>query len=85
MKDRKVYHEKALLYFCFDPDGLHHPDRDRSGHSEILPARYYRQYILLFRLRTAGAGAASTVTAEFAGVLDPRGNSIIAARQGLKE
>jgi prepilin-type N-terminal cleavage/methylation domain-containing protein len=53
--------------------------------SEILPARYYRQYILLFRLRTAGAGGASSVTAEFAGVLDPRGNSIVSARQSLKE
>lgn len=58
---------------------------DSVPYSEILPARYYRQYILLFRLHATGAGATATVTAEFAGVLDPRGNSIVSARQGLKD
>lgn len=55
---------------------------DSAPFSEILPARYYRQYILLFRLRPS---AASTVTAEFAGVLDPRGQTIHAARLSLRE
>ena len=58
---------------------------DSAPYSEIIPARYYRQYILLFRLRTAGTGSATPVTAEFASVLDPCGNTIPAARQGLKE
>ena len=53
--------------------------------SEVIPAKYYRQYILLFRLRKAGSGSVSSVTAEFAGVLDPQGNSIRAARHALKE
>lgn len=54
---------------------------DSAPYSEALPAKYYRQYILLFRLRTAGAA----VTAEFAGVLDPMGNTIRAARHLLRD
>lgn len=58
---------------------------DVAPYSEVIPAKYYRQYILLFRLRTAGSGSVSSVTAEFAGVLDPQGNTIRAARHALKE
>lgn len=54
---------------------------DAAPYAEILPARYYRQYILLFRLRPAATGS---VTAEFAGVLDPCGRSVTDARQSLK-
>ena len=58
---------------------------DAAPYSEVIPAKYYRQYILLFRLRTSGSGSVSSVTAEFAGVLDPQGNTIRAARHALKE
>ncbi len=58
---------------------------DAAPYSEALPAKYYRQYILLFRLRTTGSGSVSAVTAEFAGVLDPMGNTIRAARHLLRE
>ncbi len=49
--------------------------------SEIIPSKYYRHYILLFRLRTLPG----TVVAEFAGVLDPSGHSIPSARLSLKD
>ncbi len=58
---------------------------DAAPYSEAIPAKYYRQYILLFRLRTSGSGSVSSVTAEFAGVLDPQGNTIRAARHALKD
>ena len=51
---------------------------------EVLKKKYYRQYILLVRLVTSGAGTAATVKAEFAGVLDPQGNTVRAAREALK-
>lgn len=56
---------------------------ETAPYSEVLQKEYYRQYILLLRLRTTGAGAASVTTAEFAGVLDPEGNSIRKARFSL--
>ena len=43
--------------------------------------KYYSRYILLFRLRSTGAGSVSVVLPEFAGVLDCCGNTIRAARQ----
>lgn len=58
---------------------------DSAPYSEVVPAKYYRRYIVLFRLRMAATGSAQGVTVEFAGVLDPQGNTIPAARQALKE
>lgn len=55
---------------------------DTAPASEILPAKYYRRYILLFRLRKSPA---SVVTAEFAGVLDPLAHSVSSARLTLKD
>ena len=52
--------------------------------SEVLKKTYYRQYILLIRLAATGSGSAATAKAEFAGVLDPQGNTVRAARQLLK-
>lgn len=54
---------------------------DTVPFSEIIPAKYYRQYILLIRLHPLPG----TVLAEFAGVLDPCGHSIQAARLTLKD
>jgi len=51
---------------------------------EVLKKMYYRQYILLIRLKSSSAVGASTTTAEFAGVLDPFGNTVRTARQLLK-
>ena len=53
-------------------------------YSDVLRKTYYRQYILLIRLVTSGSGSTATAKAEFAGVLDPQGNTIRAARQLLK-
>ena len=53
-------------------------------YSDVLRKTYYRQYILLIRLVTSGFGSAATAKAEFAGVLDPQGNTIRAARELLK-
>ena len=57
---------------------------ETAPYSEVLGSEYYRQYILVFRLKTSGGGSASIVTAEFAGVLDPEGNTIRKARYLLK-
>lgn len=54
---------------------------DSVPSSEIIHSKYYRHYILLFRLRTLPG----TVVAEFAGVLDPSGRSIPSARLSLKD
>lgn len=54
---------------------------DSTPSSEIIPAKYYRQYILLFRLRSV---ASAGVSAEFAGVLDPCGHPLSSARETLK-
>lgn len=53
-------------------------------YSDVLRKSYYRQYILLVRLVTTGSGSLATVKAEPAGVLDPLGNTVNAARQALK-
>lgn len=55
---------------------------DTAPSSEILPAKYYRRYLLLFRLRKTSP---SLVTVEFAGVLDPLGHSVSSARLTLKD
>ena len=49
--------------------------------SEVPSRSQYRNYILLIRL--APAAAPGMVRAEFAGVLDPLGNTVQAARQAL--
>ncbi|MBQ7188445.1 MAG: type II secretion system protein [Kiritimatiellae bacterium] len=51
-------------------------------YSEVPLRQYYRQYILLFRLRPSPAG---TVEAEFAGVLDPFGYTIRRARLAVNQ
>lgn len=53
-------------------------------YSDVLRKTYYRQYVLLLRLVTSGSGPSATAKAEFAGVLDPEGHTINAARQALK-
>ena len=58
---------------------------ESAPYSETIPPEYYRQYILLFRLRSTGTGSASSTVAEFAGVLDPEGNTIRKARVLLNE
>lgn len=54
---------------------------DAAPYSEVLKANYYRQYIVLFRLRTTDG----VTTAEFAGVLDPEGHTIRAARRLVRQ
>ena len=49
--------------------------------SEYPPARHYRNYVLLFRVRRDASG---TPEPAFAGVLDPCGQTIRQARQDLK-
>lgn len=57
---------------------------DAAPFSEALDRKFYRRFILLIRLKTSGSGAATLTTAEFAGVLDPEGNTIRKARHLLK-
>lgn len=47
--------------------------------------KFYSRYILLFRLRSAGAGSVTTVVPEFAGVLDCCGNTVRAAQHIIKD
>ena len=58
---------------------------ESAPYSEAISPEYYRQYILLFRLRSTGTGSASSTIAEFAGVLDPEGNTIRKARVLLNQ
>ena len=53
-------------------------------YSDVLRKTYYRQYILLIRLVASGSSSSATVKAELAGVLDPLGNTVRAAREALK-
>lgn len=53
---------------------------DAAPYSEVLHGNRYRQYIVLFRLRSADGAC----TAEFAGVLDPEGRTIRGARRLVK-
>ena len=54
---------------------------DAAPYSEVLQANRYRQYIVLIRLRTTEGIS----TAEFAGVLDPEGHTIRAARRLVRQ
>lgn len=58
---------------------------EAAPYSEVLSKEFYRQYILLIRLRTIGEASSSVTIAEFAGVLDPEGNSIRKARFTLSK
>ena len=46
--------------------------------------KYYSRYILLFRLKTAGAGSVAAINPEFVGVLDCCGNTVRAAQHIIK-
>ena len=50
----------------------------------FLKKTLYSRYVLLFRLRTVGAGSVARVLPEFAGVLDPDGNTVRAAQSILR-
>ena len=58
---------------------------DSVPYAGFIPGKYYSRYILLFRFRSSGSGSVSGTVAEFAGVLDPMGNTVRAARHALKE
>jgi hypothetical protein len=58
---------------------------DSAPFATFLPRRYYTRYVLLFRLRRAGAGSVSTIIPEFAGVLDCEGNTVRAAQHIIKD
>ena len=47
--------------------------------------RHYSRFLLVFRLRSYGTGPAAMSSVEFAGVLDPVGNTIAAAQTVLDE
>lgn len=64
--------------------GKTHAGLETAPYSEALPLEYYRQYLLLFRLRKTGAMGVNSVVAEFAGTLDPEGNTIHSARKLLR-
>lgn len=53
---------------------------DGTPHATFVQKRYYSRYILLFRLKTIGAGSVSQVLPEFAGVIDCDGNTVRAAQ-----
>lgn len=55
---------------------------DAAPTATFAPNRYYRRYVLLFRLRSV-SGAASVVP-EFVGVLDCEGNTVRTAQQIIK-
>ena len=62
------------------PIGKSNGGLEAAPYCEVLKKTYYRPYILLVRLSASGA----VTRAEFAGVLDPLGNTVRAARQALK-
>lgn len=53
---------------------------DSAPYAAYPLKKFYSRYILLFRLRSAGSGSVTQVLPEFAGVLDPCGNTIRAAQ-----
>lgn len=52
---------------------------ESAPYATYAQRRFYSRYILLFRLKTVGAGSVSAVLPEFAGVIDCCGNTIRAA------
>lgn len=57
---------------------------DDAPYATFVQKRYYSRYILLFRLKTIGAGSVSQVIPEFAGVIDCEGNTVRAAQHVIK-
>jgi hypothetical protein len=57
---------------------------DAAPFATFLKKVYYSRYILLFRLKTVGSGSVAQVIPEFAGVLDPDGNTFRAAQFVVK-
>lgn len=57
---------------------------DAAPYATFVQKNYYSRYILLFRLKTIGTGSVSQIMPEFAGVLDPDGNTIRAAQHIIK-
>ena len=55
-----------------------------APYATFVQKRYYSRYILLFRLKTIGAGSVSQVIPEFAGVIDCEGNTVRAAQHVIK-
>ena len=55
-----------------------------APYATFVQKRYYSRYILLFRLKTIGAGSVSQVIPEFAGVIDCEGNTVRAAQHIIK-
>ena len=55
-----------------------------APYATFAQKRYYSRYILLFRLKTIGAGSVSQVIPEFAGVIDCEGNTVRAAQHVIK-
>ncbi len=53
---------------------------DSAPVCSLLDNTWYRRYIVLIRLKTVGERQAAITTAEFAGILDPVGNTIKQAR-----
>lgn len=57
---------------------------DSAPFSAVVKKTNYSRYILLFRLKTIGSGSVSQIIPEFAGVLDPEGNTARAAQYVIK-
>ena len=57
---------------------------ENAPYATFPQKHYYSRYILLFRLKTIGAGSVSQVIPEFAGVIDCEGNTVRAAQHVIK-
>jgi hypothetical protein len=57
---------------------------ESAPYATYAQRRFYSRYILLFRLKTVGAGSVSAVLPEFAGVIDCCGNTIRAAEMMVR-
>ena len=55
-----------------------------APYATFVQKRYYSRYILLFRIKTIGAGSVSQAIPEFAGVIDCEGNTARAAQHVIK-
>lgn len=51
-----------------------------APHASFVPKVNYSRYILLFRLKTIGSGTSAPIIPEFAGVIDPDGNTFRSAQ-----
>lgn len=57
---------------------------DSAPFATFVTRNHYSRYVLLFRLKTAGAGGNGAIIPEFAGVIDCCGNTIRAAQHIIK-